>query len=323
MAVPEEHIDWTDIIKTAIPAFLLMLFRIYPVILVPLYMLSSRHGLKSLIITAVLVLTAFFAAGYSIAGMMLAEYGVWQTAKRLVILDMLFVGLLVLAVVLIEIIKSRVERNLYRILIIGSGLGFLSLSVLYILGNNGLFEDVVKLQQDITEAVYVTGLSLTGEELHSGAAVYMRSFLGSAMVSVVLILAVNWRIARFLIRRRERKSPYSLTGFFLPEKLIWPLMISWAGVLIDRILDLGFFGYLMINTGWIFLFLYILNGFGIFRYLTVNGLISGVIAIALVGTVVLTLFIPGLYIVLIVGICGLGVSEVWIKYRNIQRREDK
>ncbi len=323
MAVPEERINWSDIIRTAIPAFLLMMLRVYPVFLIPLYLLASRRGLKSLIIAAVLTASAFFAAGYSLAGTMLAEYGVWQTAEKLVIPDLLFVVLLTAAAVLTEIIKSRVERSLYRILIIGSGLGFISLTVLYVLGKTGLFEDVVKLQQDFVNAVYNTAVTLTGEELQADAAVFRKIFLGCTMVSVVLILAANWRIAQFFIRRRERRNPFSLTGFFLPEKFIWPLMFSWAGVLADRIVGLGFFGYLLINTGWIFLFIYILNGFGILRYLTENGLITGLIAIAVAGAAVLTLIIPGLYIVLIVGVCGLGVSEVWIKYRNFQRREDK
>ncbi|RKX77324.1 MAG: hypothetical protein DRP87_09545 [Spirochaetes bacterium] len=132
-----------------------------------------------------------------------------------------------------------------------------------------------------------------------------------------LFLIFNWRGGTYIVEKLNRRKVDRVINFFMPEKMIWPLLVSWAGIFIDRFLDLGLLGYAFWNVGSIFLVLYALQGIGILKYLFNRYNFSRLTRVFIGLALVIMLFWPGVNLLVIVGIPALGVSELWIKYRKL------
>ena len=181
----------------------------------------------------------------------------------------------------------------------------------------------------------------------------MESLLRNYLFITFMIIALNWHLGRILssryIRRSSTASGSSSTGegsvgteggaaeaeraeypfgreplttkkvllrFSVPDIMVWALLISWAGILLDSLVDLKFFGYLVWNAGLIMMFIYGLQGIGIIRYLFQKYNTPGGIRILFGVVFIILLFWPGLNLIVMIGVPALGVSEIWIKYRK-------
>ncbi|MEW5816027.1 MAG: DUF2232 domain-containing protein, partial [Spirochaetota bacterium] len=130
------------------------------------------------------------------------------------------------------------------------------------------------------------------------------------------ILSGNWWLGTSIGRRLKGEQAFEITRFSLPDFFIWPLLVSWAGILLDLFKNIGILGYVFWNAGFISLFLFGLQGLGIIRFLFGKHKVAR--GLRLISGIVLAVFIlwPGLNIIVMIGIPGLGVSELWIKYRK-------
>ena len=119
-----------------------------------------------------------------------------------------------------------------------------------------------------------------------------------------------------------KEAGYELTEFSLPVAAVWVLIGSWGGVLLSMVTDLGGVAYLFWNVAFVSLAIYAIQGIAIvWYYLDKRGTQRGTrIAIA-VGLFV-GLLIPGLRIVVLLGLPGLGVSEIWIDYHRLKGSEE-
>lgn len=179
----------------------------------------------------------------------------------------------------------------------------------------------------------------------------MESLLRNYLFITFMIISLNWHMGRVLASRFFRQSgtfsaarssgdgnttsdggdagrtaypvvrePLTtkniLLRFSVPDRLVWALLISWAGILLDSVVDLKFFGYLVWNAGLIMMFIYGLQGIGIIRYLFGKYNTPGGIRILFGVVFVILLFWPGLNLIVMIGVPLLGVSEIWIKYRK-------
>jgi hypothetical protein len=142
--------------------------------------------------------------------------------------------------------------------------------------------------------------------------------LRSYLFIFFVILSANWWAGTSIMKRAGREKRFDITRFKLPDIFIWPLLISWAVVLLDVVKGIGWPAYLFWNTGMIALFLFGLQGFGILRHLLKKYALFRSLKTLLTFIVIILVFIPGVNWVIIIGFPGLGVSELWIKYRKAQ-----
>ncbi|MGM0431224.1 MAG: DUF2232 domain-containing protein [Spirochaetota bacterium] len=141
-----------------------------------------------------------------------------------------------------------------------------------------------------------------------------RSFLLGAAVQ----LGISIYIGRQIHIRRSLAQDSWFAGFKVPEVFVWPFMISWAVVLLSQITSLGFLEIIAWNAGLVIGFIYFFQGAAILSFLVRKRgmrLTPGIMVLLFA----VLLFIPGVNIVLVVGIPLLGISEIWIRYRVVNK----
>jgi hypothetical protein len=142
--------------------------------------------------------------------------------------------------------------------------------------------------------------------------VYIRNYL----FGFFLLLSASWAIARALYARMAGIEGFSLRRFQVPEKLLWPFLIGWAGVLIDALAGIPVIGFVFWNAALILLFLYGLHGIGVLKTLFRRYGVGAGLRIAVTVAAVIILLTPRLNLVLIIGVPLLGISEYWVRYRE-------
>lgn len=143
----------------------------------------------------------------------------------------------------------------------------------------------------------------------------VKNTLGAAMVSTI---AVNWWVGmNFAYLRRGYRAVISLHRAKVEEWLIWPLIAGlglvvfhWLGGLSDFPAALGW--NLTLGTAFVFG----IQGVGIIQYLLIKRGVSPSALRWTLTAVAVSLFIPGINIVVIGGLPILGVSELWVNFRR-------
>ena len=103
--------------------------------------------------------------------------------------------------------------------------------------------------------------------------------------------------------------------------MIWPLLIPWALILLDLRIDLGILRYIAWNAGLIMLFSFGMQGVGILQTILDGKEVSRGIRTAITVLMILVLFLPGVNFIVLIGLPGLGISELWIHYRRVEKKE--
>jgi len=221
-------------------------------------------------------------------------------------------------------------RRLYRFLAVAVTAGIVSIPVVIYLGQSDLFTQALQAQLQHAEQIVAqssgaaTGDSVPAppEAMQQLLRMATQLILSSYVFGFAVVLAGNWYAARLLATRFFRKnvSVPRLERFVLPPWAVWALLVPWAGVLLDAVSGLGVFRYPVWNAALVMLFLYGMQGIGIlWHVLDKYNMSRGVRMFIGVGLIILIL-VPGLNVLVAVGIPGLGVSEIWINYNRFERR---
>ena len=218
-------------------------------------------------------------------------------------------------------------RRLFKTLIATGLAAAVSIPVILVIGENQKFSDLLKNQINVIIQAFNRSVSQAGGGEGALAAevadtkgiiLFLKELTFRSYLFVIfLFLIFNWRGGTYIVEKLNRRKVDRVINFFMPEKMIWPLLVSWAGIFIDRFLDLGLLGYAFWNVGSIFLVLYALQGIGILKYLFNRYNFSRLTRVFIGLALVIMLFWPGVNLLVIVGIPALGVSELWIKYRKL------
>lgn len=225
----------------------------------------------------------------------------------------------------------QLKRNLYTIVI---SMGIIALIavpiILFVTSKESLgdffreqFEMVFQLfsgsagQSDSFEASVMERMFNTDHFLELLKDIILRNF----MFAYMLVVTGNWWFGRSIVQRTKQQPVFNTVYFRLPEYFIWPLLLSWAFVLLDSFKSLGSLEYVFWNTGLIFLFLFGLQGLGIIKFLFARYNVPRGIRLLLSFVCIILCFIPGVNYVIFIGIPGIGASELWIKYRKIERSD--
>ncbi len=134
-------------------------------------------------------------------------------------------------------------------------------------------------------------------------------------------LSITWYATKIWEARTYGREVTRLVNFHVPDNFVWPLIASWAVVLLGLRIDLHGVEIVAWNAGLVFLFLFGLQGLGILRHFMSKFHVSPRLNLLIIIGVLVVFFLPPLAIALIVLIPGLGVSEVWIKHR--MKREER
>ena len=291
---------------------------------VPLFTLYYKRGSKDLLIGAgsvliiLLVLSAWKTRSVDDADLRGALVVVEMIIPILLMLGMFFV------IDIIPVLSGL--RRLYRLFIATAAAVLVFVPVFMALQQNEVFIEAVSSQINAIADVFIgdgTGTyeseivkTYFGEE---GILGYLKNFyLKSAAVMYFLVLLINMRVSEILISRMQQRSASKLTDFSAPEILLWPMLLTAVGMLIEvfELVSLDFVSPLIWNAGIILLFVYGLQGLGIIRSLLGRFKLPYSFTLMVEMFLILILLIPGINYIVIIGLPVLGVSETWINLRK-------
>ncbi len=149
-------------------------------------------------------------------------------------------------------------------------------------------------------------------------------FLRSFLFSYFILLTFSWWIGSISGARSigKKANITKLISFKLPEIYIWPLIGSLALVLLDTAVELSALGFFAWNICLIFLFLYGLEGIGIIKFLLKKHRLPRGVKWLFLSAFCILLLSPRINIVIFMLIPGLGISEIWVKYRKEERSKE-
>jgi len=312
------------IIFSALTAASILIFQISVVFFlftVPLYVIMRKYGFQYV------SMAAFFVAIVMVTQTLIRGSGIEGDSLRsfLIILELIYPLSLLGGMLVISYFRGS-RKVIFLLLAASAGFYILSVPVfVHFSGNN----EIVTLLKD--QIIYVAQMFSKGagsadsfenalllKELQPERIVVTTAklILRNYVFAYFIMLTVAWYFADAVIRKTEKRSGIKLVNFRVPEILLWPLIISLLGVLADLFLGLGWIGYLMWNSTFIMILLYGIHGIGLIGYLLVRYKVTRSGRRFLIILSVAVMLLPGINLVLLIGVPVLGVSEMWIRYRT-------
>ncbi len=300
--------------------------------LIPLQVVLIRKGSRSFALTAGLAFALIIAVRFILLagnqGSLAAPFLVMEIATVVLLLG----GLIVIQLpeIAAEFERFRAPRVL-RLLIATAITGLLAVPlILYLrgseeftLGLQQLFESLSATMNSALSASetfgFVPGNGLFQAEtlMEVSRTLLLRSFL----FDYFLLLTFSWWLGTIIGFRTLGKSPgmSRVANFKLPDVYIWPLIASLAVVLGSLFVRLGFLEIVAWNVLLIMAFLYGVAGLGIIRFLLKKFKIPAGLRWLLILIIIFAAFTPRISLAVLVLVPGLGVSEIWLKYRREER----
>jgi hypothetical protein len=99
---------------------------------------------------------------------------------------------------------------------------------------------------------------------------------------------------------------------------VWVLLVGAVGVFVDVAGGIGALRYVAWNAVLASLVLYGAQGIGIIRFLFDRYNVSQGARIGIGIALIVGLFVPALNLVVLLGIPGLGISELWVRYGRLE-----
>ncbi len=309
------------LIFSALTAASILIFQISVVFFlfaIPLFIINSRYGI------VYLSMSVFFVALVIVIQTMIRASGIEGKNLRLfLILAELFYPLAILAGVLI--VSWLNNRTLYLFLTASAGFAIISLPVfLHYSGNteivNLLKDQIVAVSKMFRDSVSGSDsfeatvlLKQMSPELivDSTAKLVMRNYVFAYFV----MLVSSWFISDKIISRKLKKKSLKLVDFTVPDIMIWPLIFFLGGVLVDIFIGISWLGYFLWNGTFIIAFIYGLHGIGLVKFLLNKYKVTKRGRRFFAIFIFAVLLMPGINLVILLGVPVLGVSELWIKYR--------
>jgi hypothetical protein len=329
MRLSERGAFWLDVVLFAgISVIMYEIGFLSLLYLVPLQVMAKKRGENGLLFASLLVLAAVLVTAF-IHTRAVEDV---QVKNALIFLELVLPVMLVASLYTVNRQFSQKWRALYRLLGVTLAVGIVSVPIILIVKQNTKFVDYFRdqvaqvvevftgslfLQSGVYEEGVVRSLFNPDRIMQTIKAVFFRNYL----FSFFLMLTLNWRVGIGITRRFFGGTVPVLSRFVLPGKYIWVFLISWAGILADIFFGLQAVGYIVWNIGLISLFLYGLQGTGIIRHMLEASNLGRGVQTFLTMMIVFLLVVPGINILIIMGIPIFGVSEVWIHYRKPKRSD--
>ena len=319
--------EWIEIASIAAVSFVLYQFNMLILFLIPVQILISRRGAEVGVTGAAIVFIATALTGVARLG----SVDVAELRRSLIFAEVaipaVFLGSL--SAININWPWGHFRRRLLKLSAVTVAIAAMSIpAILFVSGNDALktiFESQIEALREmlLTAQEGESTLRIAADALGDVGQITELVFeliLRYYVFFVFAFLASSIWLGEIAASRTTGRSRPRLTEFFVPQKAVWIVILSWAGVLLDLLTELGPLRYAFWNVGMISLFVYGMQGIGIIRHQLIRRGASGWIRAAVAVGLVLMLFWPGVNFVVIVGVPGIGVSETWIHYRNRDRK---
>jgi hypothetical protein len=222
--------------------------------------------------------------------------------------------------------RIKIKRRYYKFLFAAVLSGLVGIPYLMFLQKNQDLNDLILGQIQIINNLFAAN---GAEQVESGVGQIVLNpentlefakslFYSTYLFGYLILLGGSWMVGSLIGNRtmRSKRKVVNLRTFFIEEKNVWPLLFSWAIVLLSKIIDLGIIRYIVWNTGLIMLLLYGLQGIGILQFLINKKNVVKNRRLFLGLLIFFLILTPGINLVLFIGVPVLGVSEIWIKYRK-------
>jgi hypothetical protein len=320
--------------------------------LIPLQVLYIRRGKKSFGWAALLTLGLILAIGLFLArrfpmvgaglsGAAMSEGALSQAALTqaapFLFLDMAVAVLMIGGLALIQLPEMSPELQIPRLprvtrhMIATAIAGLLCVPViLYLRGNDiftaGIREFIGAWFNGMNRAIAASGADAIQPGVQPIQAdalleiintVLLRSFL----FSYFLVLSFSWWLGTIIGARSIGRHPglTRIADFKLPDQYVWPLIASLALVVLNLLIPAEPLAILAWNALLSLAFLYGVSGLGIIRFLLRKLNVRPGVRWLLIMVLVILAMTPRIGIAVLILVPGLGVSEVWLKYRREER----
>lgn len=287
---------------------------------VPLFIIQKRYGFQYLF------MAGFFVAMVIVIQTVIRGSGIEGKSLRqfLIIAELAYPLAIIGGVMGISYYQKM--RTLHLLIAATVGFAILSIPMIYYYSGN---EEIVILLKD--QIIYVSDIFSKGaassdsfesavllKELQPDRIIEATSKLvfRNYLLAYFIMLTGSWYFADAVYRKLNRKPKFKLVEFIVPEIFIWPLIVSLIGILADVFVGIGWVGHLMWNITFIMALIYGLHGIGLIVYLLNKYKLSRSIRRFIVIIGIAVLLLPGINLVILIGVPVLGVSELWIRYRT-------
>lgn len=298
-----------------------------PFFLVPLQVLRVRKGGKAFLLGSCLSLLATLGVRLALSGRALGTAGLPFMVLEAALLLCLLGGL---AWIQLPELSGRPSRlpggRAARLLAAAAASGAVSIPLILYLRKSGAFTEAMR---EIFAAVSAALDQMLGQglELPQGQTMFKpeqlqamtgQMLLRSYLADYFLLLAFSWWAGNLIGARSlgRRSAATRLEHFRLPDGYVWPLIAGLAVLLLGLLIPLGVVNFAAWNLTLIMVLLYGLSGLGIIRFLLRRAGAPPGLKIGIALALIILAFVPRINLALAVLIPGLGVSEIWIKYRR-------
>ena len=314
------------LIFASLTAASILIFQISDVFFaVPLVLVQKRYGFNSLFVAGffvgivIILQTVIGSPGIDVG----IETGLEgsSTSLSLMTVRMIYSLSIIGGLMCVSFFKMR---TLYLIICSTVGFAVLTFILTAYYGGTELVLNFIK-EQSLEYISRMFDISDSQESeifLREFQSLIAKGVLRAYLFSYFLILSWSWYFADLIYKRWQKQAGFQFAKYYVPEMLIWPLLVSLFGVLLDSIIGIGWFGIFMWNSAFIIAFIYGLNGIGLLRYLLNRYKVSGRGRRFIVILSIAVLLLPGVNLVILIGVPVLGVSELWIRYREGENYEN-
>lgn len=342
MHISDQRAYWLEIAGLALASVLLFRFGLLGLVfLVPVQLVWIRRGEEAGLTASAGVLIGIAAfKGIDLLRLRQAA-GVETIPPAVLLLDLVFAAGLLAGLFVLNSSRMAVatqqgehramtvaERMLASIvvgaLVYGPTIGLIAAGE----GGQQVIATQIELLRPLFEA---TGAST--EEIRLLTEIVVGALLSGVLFGYFLMVVGNWWLGVHIAFRSRfslpagnpvmaRLSGLELTEFSLPANLVWALIAAWGGVLASLLLELGWISYVFWNAAFVAMALYAIQGVAIVWYYLDRYKVQRGARIGVAIGMVIGLLIPGMRMVIGLGLPGLGVSEIWIDYHRFKGSEE-
>lgn len=334
-----ERAYWIEIVGLAILSAVLFRFGLLLVVfLLPLQVAWVRRGERAGLTASGLFLVML--AGLKLVDYLRIRSAMPEGGAGMVFLDIalpvgFLIGLYLLNVPVfrIEGIRNRQPGTATRLaLALVAGLVVYGAAILVVQAT-GAADVFIEAQTTVLRSL-LSASNATDEEIRQLTDVVITVFLSGFLFVYLGMLAGTWWIGtRIALRSRfleaesnpvaDRLRSMVPSRFRLPNWFVWAVVLSLALLVITLRVDAGWFAFVVRNALLVVLGLYALQGVSIIWFLLEKRKVSRGGRIGIAVALIMGVLIPGLNLVVMLGLPGLGISEVWVNYHRFERSGEK
>ena len=311
---------WGDLLAASIISFILYQFNMLVLFCIPLQILFVRKGSKQLLYGCASVIATIIVVGV----IRTASLDDALLTRGLLLSNILLPACILAGVIAVDLPWKYHLRTLYKVVLVTTAAGLISIPVIILLSRNSGFTDLLRSQIETVSAILQLGLEesdvgMIPVETDKLVATITGILLRNYLFVFFLTIAGSVWAGRMIAARLSRTAFGGMRNFHMPERIVWPLLVSWALVLLDYFLGIGEVAYAGWNIGLILLFLYGMQGIGIIETVLDRRNVTKYFRILLATGMIMMVFWPGVNLVILIGLPILGVTELWIHFRKVHK----